>query len=256
MKIVKNNISNLGVAPCDVDNLNDLPFIPLDPLPKKNFAMMLVGAPASGKTNMLLQLLLSHPTKKKKDIPKYFYGLFDNITLISPSMATLPSVFLKKLDEDNIHMKFSDQLITDIVEDLYDGENINSLLLLDDCVRDISRSKNLSKVFLNRRHCCHNDEKKTEEKPSNASLSIMVTNQKYTLLPLEFRNALSDIIIFKCSNSMEINRIKEELMADLDKSTQEMLLDLAWKDKYSFLYVKPYMPLHDKYYIKFDKVIF
>ena len=171
-------------------------------------------------------------------------------------MATLPSIFLKKLDEDNVHMKFSDQLITDIVEDLYEGENINSLLLLDDCVRDISRSKNLSKVFLNRRHCCHNDEKKTEEKPSNASLSIMVTNQKYTLLPLEFRNALSDIIIFKCSNSMEINRIKEELMGDLDKSTQEMILDLAWKDKYSFLYVKPYMPLHDKYYIKFDKVIF
>ena len=123
MKIVKNNISNLGVAPCDVDNLNDLPFIPVDPLPKKNFAMMLVGAPASGKTNMLLQLLLSHPTKKKKDIPKYFYGLFDNITLISPSMATLPSIFLKKLDEDNIHMKFSDQLITDIVEDLFPDES-------------------------------------------------------------------------------------------------------------------------------------
>ena len=87
-------------------------------------------------------------------------------------------------------------------------------------------------------------------------LSIIVTNQKYSLLSLEFRNALSDIIIFKCSNSNEINRIKDELMADLDKNTQDMLLDLAWKNKYSFLYVKPYMPLEDKYYIMFDKVVF
>jgi GTPase SAR1 family protein len=242
MKIIKNKLSNIGRAPMDIDNLNSLPFIPEQPLPPKNFAMMLVGSPGSGKTNLMLQLLMSHPTKKNKDKPRYYYGLFDSIVLISPSMATLPSSFLKKLDDDRTHMKFSDELITDIINNMYEGANVNNLLVLDDCIRDLSRSKNLSKVFLNRRH--------------NASLSIIVTNQKYSLLPLEFRNSLSDIIIFKCSNKNEINRIKDEIMFDLDSSMQDLLLEQAWSEPYSFLYVKPNKPLQDKYYIKFDKVEF
>ena len=256
MKIIKNKLSDIGRAPMDIDNLNSLPFIPEKPLPPKNFAMMLVGSPGSGKTNLMLQLLMSHPTKKNKNKPLYYYGLYDRIELISPSMATLPSSFLKKLDDDRTHMKFSDELITDIINNMYEGPNVNNLLVLDDCIRDLSRSKNLSKVFLNRRHITHDESQKDEEHPDNASLSIIVTNQKFSLLPLEFRNSLSDIIIFKCSNKNEINRIKDEILYDLDASTQDLLLEQSWLEPYSFLYVKPNKPLQDKYYIKFDKVEF
>ena len=256
MKIIKNKLSNIGRAPMDIDNLNSLPFIPEQPLPPKNFAMMLVGSPGSGKTNLMLQLLLSHPTKKNKNKPLYYYGLYDRIELISPSMATLPSSFLKKLDDDRSHMKFSDELITDIINNMHEGPNVNNLLVLDDCIRDLSRSKNLSKVFLNRRHITHDPSQKDDDNPDNASLSIIVTSQKYSLLPLEFRNSLSDIIIFKCSNKNEINRIKDEILYDLDASTQDLLLERAWYQPYSFLYVKPNKTLQDKYYIKFDKVEF
>jgi len=256
MKIIKNPLSNVGKAPMDIDNLNSLPFIPEAPLPPKNFAMMLVGSPGSGKTNLFLQMLMSHPTKKNKDKPRYYYGLFDRIELISPSMATLPSSFLKKLDEDRMNMKFSDELITDIINSMYEAPNVNNLIVLDDCIRDLSRSKNLSKVFLNRRHITHDEEQKDEENPDNASLSIIVTNQKYSLLPLEFRNALSDIIIFKSSNRNEINRIKDEIMFDLSPELQDQLLNEAWSKPYSFLYVKPNQPLENKYFIKFDKIQF
>lgn len=256
MRIIKNNLSDVGRAPMDIDNLNSLPFIPEKPLPPKNFAMMLVGSPGSGKTNLMLQMLMSHPTKKNKNKPRYYYGLFDRIELISPSMATLSSSFLKKLDDDRTHMKFSDELITDIINSMYEGPNVNNLIVLDDCIRDLSRSKNLSKVFLNRRHITHDENQKDEDNSDNASLSIIVTNQKYSLLPLEFRNSLSDVIIFKCSNKNEINRIKDEIMFDLDSSTQDLLLEQAWSEPYSFLYVKPNKQLQDKYYIKFDKVEF
>jgi len=256
MRIIKNNLSNIGKAPCDCESNDGLPYVPKKPLPSKNFAMLISGAPASGKTNLLLQLLMSHPTKKNKEKPLYYYGLYDRIELISPSMATLPSAFLKKLPDQQKHMKFSNDLLEDIIESMYDGDNVNNLLVIDDSIRDISRSIPLSRVFLNRRHCTHNCEMVSETMPHTASLSIIVTSQKFSLLPLEFRNALSDIIVFKSSNKSEINRLKDEVMFDLSPDVQDQLLDEAWKEKYSFLYIKPNMPLNQKYYIKFDLVEF
>jgi hypothetical protein len=47
MKIIKNKISNIPKMPCEVDNLEDLPYIPTKPLPIKSFAMYVVGSPGS-----------------------------------------------------------------------------------------------------------------------------------------------------------------------------------------------------------------
>jgi len=59
MRIQKNDISKIPRMPCDIDNLEDLPFIPKNPLPIKSFAMYIVGSPGSGKTNLLIGLLTS-----------------------------------------------------------------------------------------------------------------------------------------------------------------------------------------------------
>lgn len=251
MKVIKNNLSNVPKSGISIDNLTDLPYIPKNPLPAKSFAMLLSGAPGSGKSNLMLSLLMSHPTKSKPDKPRYYFKYFDMIQLISPSKATLPKNFIEKLPEDQIHDKFSDDLIQDIIEEMYGGDNLNNLLLLDDCIRDLSRSKILSKIFLNRRHITYD-----ENKEGSAGLSIIVTSQKFSLLSLEFRNALSDIIIFRSSNKQEINRIKDEIMFDLDSETQDRLLRFCWSEPYSFLYVKVNNSLEDKYYKKFDKIVF
>ena len=251
MKVIKNKLSLVPKSGISIDDLKDLPYIPKDPLPKKSFAMMLCGSPGSGKSNLMLSLLMSHPTKSKPDKPRYYHKYFDTIHLISPSLATLPKNFVDKIPEDQISNEFSDDLIEDIVQELYDGDNLNNLVLLDDCIRDISRSKVLSKVFLNRRHCSHN-----EEKEGSSGLSIIVTSQKFSLLPLEFRNSLSDIVIFRSSNRQEISRIKDEIMFDLDSDTQDKLLKFCWNEPYSFLYVKVNEPLDNKYYKRFDKIVF
>ena len=250
MKIIENVISAIPRVPMDIDNLKDLPYIPISPLPAKSFAMLICGAPGSGKTNLLMALLTSHSTKKKFK-PTYYFKFFDKIEFISASIATLPDNFLKQLPDEQKHNKFSDDLLIDIVNQMADGENDNNLLVLDDVIRDITRSKNLSKIYLNRRHLTHN-----KEEEGHGGMSIITTSQKFSLLPLEFRNAMSDVIVFKSSNSSEINRIVDELLYDLDKDQQKELLEMAWKDPYSFLYIKVNKPLKDKYYIKFDKVNF
>jgi len=45
-------------------------------------------------------------------------------------------------------------------------------------------------------------------------------------------------------------------MADLSPEQQNELLKEAFKDKYSFLYIKGYEGTKDRYYIRFNKVVF
>jgi len=250
MKIERNKLSKIPKINQPIDSLNDLAYIPEKPLPIHG-SLYFVGSPASGKTSTMIALLTSHPTKKNKTKNLYYHKYYDNIQMISGSLSTLPKSFTNKLPENQLHNKFDDDKLVDIINELQEGDNGNNLLILDDCIRDINRSKNLSKVFLNRRHITQNGEKEGQSK-----FSIWIVSQKYSLLPMEFRNALTGVIIFRSCNSNEIKKIKEELMFDLSPDLQDEVLYQAWKNPYSFLYVIINAPTKDKYYVKFDKIIF
>ena len=237
-----NSLSKIQKATCDIDSCPDLAYKPKPPLPPKSFAMYIVGSPGSDKTNLWQSLLLS------KD-PRYYNRFFDLVHLISGSLATLPKKVTNALPDERKSNQFSDELWTEIVGTLRIGENTNNLLILDDVVKDMKRSKTLSKVFLNRGHCTHD-----EGQDKNGGLSIMVTNQKYTLLPLEQRTACSHAILFKSANRQEFDRIREDITFDLQFSQQDALLKEAWKEPYPFLFIAINAPRAQKYFIKFDRV--
>ena len=215
MKVLKNKKLNY-VPPVDmpIDSLNDLPFIPSAPLPAKSFALYIVGAPASGKTSLWNSLLLSHPTKKNKTIPRFYYRFFDHIHLISPSLNTLPLEKLK-LNEERCHMKYNDDILEDILEEEKEAENLNNVIILDDCIRDLSKSKNLCRTILNRRHQTQN-----KEQEGQAGLSILITSQKYNGLPLYLRANMSHLIVFATKNKKELDALRDEVMVDLLKKNR------------------------------------
>ena len=251
MRIIKNKISEIPAFKSKIDDLKDLPFIPEDPLPKKSFLIYSVGSPGSGKTSNIMSLLTSHPTKKNPSKPLYYFKFFDNIHLISGSLQTLPDNFTKLLPDNKKHNKYTDDLLIDIIDDLREGENENNLLIMDDIIKSLNRSKILSSVVLNRRHITHN-----EEEEGQGGLSLIIMSQKFSLLNLEYRNAVSHFILFKVSSAPELKRIREEIMYDLDDDEFNQLTKFAWKDKYSFIFVDLNKPKKDKYFVKFDKVIF
>lgn len=248
MKILKNKILNkLPLIETVIDSNKDCPFIPTEPLPKNPSQFFyFVGAPGSGKSSTMVSMLMS-----KK--PRYYRRFFDKLFLISPSHPTLPKKFINALNEERIYDKYNEDLVKDIINDLKEGENENSLLILDDSIRDINKSKSsiLNKCILNRRHCTYNPD---EEK--NASLSVWIMSQKYNLLDLSYRNNASVVFLWKTENNKEKKAIKEELMSDLDDKVAEELLRMVWKKKYNFLMIKVNEPTKDRYYINFDKVVF
>ena len=251
MKLLNNkNLSNIAITKQSIDDTSDLPYIPPSPLPAKSFAMLIVAPAGGGKTSFWTSLLLSHPTKKKKDINRAYFRFFDKIWLFSPSKDTLPLDKLK-LDESRIFLKYTDQKLLEILEEEKEGENLNNLIVLDDSIRQIKNNKEVQKLVLNRRHLTHNP-----EQDGKAGLSVLVTSQKFNGIDTYLRNNMSDIIIFKTNVSNELEAIKADMMSDLDKDIQDKLLKEAFKEKYGFLYIKNYMPTKDRYFINFKKVIF
>lgn len=251
MKIVENKIlTHIPPIKQSVDDLSDLPYIPADPLPKKSFSMYICGFSSSGKTTLWNSLLLSHPTKKKSDIPRFYYRYFDKIFLFSPSIDTLPLDKLK-LDESRCFIKYSNEDLQNIIDTEKEDINLNNLIILDDSIKQIKNNPEVHKLILNRRHLTQNPNEK-----GHAGLSVIITSQKYNACDLITRVNMSDIILFKTENQKELNCIKEELMSDLEKEEQNKVLKLAWKDKYSFLLIKNYLGTKDRYYVRFNRIVF
>jgi hypothetical protein len=82
----------------------------------------------------------------------------------------------------------------------------------------------------------------------------MITSQKYNLLPLSFRCNMSHVIVFKTTNTAELNAIKDELMADLNREEQNEMLDLAWGRPHGFLMIDVFAPRERRYHANFDLI--
>ncbi len=241
-----NPLSAVPRAPCHVDSVKDLPYIPTRPLPKKSFCMYIVGKPGSGKTNLWLSMMLS-----KK--PRYYRKFFDRTMLVSGSMDTLPKAAVKgkfAVPPSQQYREINDETVDVILNELRSGDkNTNNLLILDDVIKDITQSRRLSHVFLNRRHITHD-----AEKEGCGGLSVMIISQVYNLLPLQFRKACDTVVLFKTENRSELRFIMDELMFDLDQDQARRILDRAWRNKYGFLMIKAGQPPDSKYYDKFDLI--
>ncbi|MBL4862971.1 MAG: hypothetical protein JKY09_08155 [Crocinitomicaceae bacterium] len=248
LKKSKKSLSQVPVIPCPVDSLADLAFIPEKPLPAKNFAMYVVGAPGSGKTNLWVAMLTSQN-------PLYYRGLFNMIALVSASKDTLPKKVTtgkQGLPPEQQYMWLDDKVLIDIIVRFRKPKkNGNNLLILDDVIKDITRTRSLSKIFLNRRHATYDS---TKER--SGGLSIMTMSQKYNLLPLEFRVVMSHVVLFKTENASELKAIKNELMSELNPEEQDKLLKKAWGEKYSFLLVDTQQCSGQRYFIKFEPYVF
>lgn len=146
--------------------------------------------------------------------------------------------------------EINDEIVDAILTDLRSSDkNMNNLLILDDVIKDITQSRRLSHVFLNRRHITHD-----AEKEGCGGLSVMIISQVYNLLPLQFRKACDNVVLFKTENKSELRFIMDELMYDLDQDQAKQILDRAWRNKYGFLLIKTGQPPDKKYYDKFDLI--
>jgi len=150
--------------------------------------MAIVGKPGSGKTTVIQKLLETDLASK-----------FNYIMVISPSCVE----YKDYVYEDQCFPDFTQQNIVRIINFLNCVQRsckkpLKILLILDDVIADIKALEKNSTVvglFFNRRHLVE-----------NSCISIMLTTQKYTMIPARFRSCMTDIRFFTLSQ-MDIEKI-------------------------------------------------
>ena len=212
------------------------------PLPQQGgFAMLIVGKPRSGKTNLLLNLT----TKSHKN----FNRKFDRVFLFSPSLNTMENDPFELLPDDQKYEVATEENIQNVLEIIKNsGEKV--LLILDDCISDIrGKGKSeietlLHRIFFNRRHLAG----------KGGNLSIIATSQTYNKIDLKLRKTCSHLIIFENKNKKELDSIFEEAIL-IPKKEFFDVLRYIYDRKYRFMYIDTTLPDYKSIHKDFNQLI-
>lgn len=178
------------------------------------FILGVVGKPGSGKTTAIRKLL----TGELKD--KFSY-----ILICSPSSKEYEDL----IPADQMTSIFSMQWICKLINLIniaMGTKDSRVLIVLDDCIADIKendKDPKLVGLFFNRRHLLW-----------NGIISLIITTQKYTMVPAKFRSCFTNLIFFNLS-PFDLEKIFDE---NIIKYTKK-----EWKDFVSKLYEKSFNSL-------------
>ena len=223
---------------CDGDLTTDLNPV----LVNKNHIALFCGKSKSGKTNLAINLLTRNKTK---GIRNSYKKVFDDILVVSPSMASAKdNVFAdlaeeKKMDTlDNDSMDFIEAFTQANAE-----EGRNTLVFLDD-VGSALKTHNQHLSLLTQKH-------------RHLRTTWWVVAQKFNNIPTSLRANASVMYLFRPISLKELDTIQEELLPMKKKDTQEFI-DYVFDKKFNFLYIdlsleKSAAPI---YYKGFDKITF
>jgi len=188
--------------------------------PNIPFAMYILGIVKAGKSTLLASIL-----------PLY-YDAFDKVVLISPTHNLCPEQIQLKDTYPDIHA-FNDlgaldsiiKKLTKVNKGKDPKEKVKTLVILDDCVNQISKfcrkdNNFLNRMALNRRHI---------------GISYIMLSQHFRRCPVMLRSNFSSFALFRLENQMEKKKVIEELSGRLSKPVFEDLYDSAVSEPYGFL---------------------
>ena len=187
------------------------------PLPQTAHAMLIVGAPGSGKTSMMVSLLQEKQAYRKA---------FDQVFVVMPPSSARS--LKKNIFED--HDKMFDDLTYETLESILDQtrestkDKLNSLVIIDDfgaALKDNEIQRQLKELIWNRRYL---------------RTSIWILVQSYVSVPLQIRKAVSHLMAYKPRNKIEFHKIFDELV-QLPRETANDLNRFIFDIKYNFMFL-------------------
>lgn len=192
-------------------------------LPGNNIIYSIVGKKGTGKSTLLLSLLNSKLAFKQR---------FNCIWMVSPT-ARSERKFEKLVEELDEHGRFHDMLDEGVMNKILSEvavknerwtkkKEIRHLIILDDCMADLPRSKQstLSRIIVTSRHL---------------HCSVIITSQKYNAIPTVIRAQNDLLSIFKTYNTREITTIQEDMSIDRDIFSE--IYDFCTDEPHSFMHV-------------------
>lgn len=199
-----------------------------------SFVSYIIGKRNSGKSYLLIQMLLS------KDC---FKGKFDEVIIINPTIDYDEKYKVVKFSR--VYREFStellDSLITEFEERKKENSKYNVLLILDDCISQTDFKNNmanhpLNTMAVNGRHI---------------GLSLVILSQKWSAISSYIRVQLDYIILFEFKNQYEIDALYKEYGEGCKEEFKKLLADVYTKRHDTLLIDN----IENKYYKNFNEEI-
>lgn len=158
-----------------------------------SFCAYIVGKRNSGKSHLLIQMLLSK---------KLLKGKFDDVIIINPTKKFDHKYNVVKFTEE--YSEFSIELLEELLKKFEDNKrkdpDYKVLLILDDCISQDNFKNNqannpLNTMAVNGRHL---------------GISLMILSQKWNAISTYIRAQLDYIIFFEIRNHQELDTIYKE----------------------------------------------
>jgi hypothetical protein len=207
-----NKLEILPVKSMENRSIKSIP----SPLLQPPFLWIIVGSVRSGKSVMLMNLLMN------KNFGYNAY--FDNIIFISPTLPSDKTGQILYKDEEIVKitdgLENLNEILQVIVEEQRDSDE-TLLVVLDDVLGLLGSNQSFFSSLCSRyRHY---------------NMSIVITTQDFKRIPQTARYNCSTYCLFKSHNQKEIEKLDDELGGMFPK-----FLDLykeATSEKFSFLYL-------------------
>lgn len=207
--------------PVAVDTMD--PSIP-DPLPKsRSFTMLINGPPGCGKTDLLLNLVVS---QRKK----LYNQKFDAVFVISPSQWSTRKDWFGRLPNDQRFAELSAETLQAIRQKIY-GKGLNVLIIMDDVAGDMETCvDDLWRFISNRRHISNGD-----EQGKGGSVSLIMLTQVYNRIPLRLRKLMEYVVMFKPTSMAEWDSLYDGVGRLFTRDAWRQLYSVAYQQKYNHL---------------------
>ena len=182
------------------------------------FTLLIVAPRKSGKTvllsNLVSRLLLDYNDKGEG------FGYFRYKVLVSPTALLDRSASDLRREMDEIHTKYSDEIVDSLVLKSREfGYSVPMLLVLDDILGTLPRNSDLATFITKNRHY---------------NISVAITTQHFKGVSNLIRENACGIAIFKISNDGEFKALESE-MTRFDEAYH---MAVVQGPPYSFLYIK------------------
>jgi len=217
---------------CDDELDKKLNKYELTKLLNEHSTISFIGAPKSGKTNLLYSFF------KSKEI---FFNVFENIFLFQPESSNnsmSDNIFNEIPDEQ----KFEELNITNlnhILEYIKEEDyKYNTCIIFDDVgsqLKNADIEKTLKKIQQNRRHL---------------HITSIFLQQTYYSMPKDIRKLYSKMFIFKVSR-MEMETIFKELVETKKKYIDD-ILEIVYDKPYEYLFLDV---VSQRTFKKFNEII-
>ena len=181
---------------------------------KLPFVKYISGARGSGKTNLLINLLVN------KDL---YLKHFDKIIFVCPSFYLDEKYSILDLPKEQIFITYEEETISNLIDDKPEDEQW--LLILDDCLifnnfKSTDATSLQNKIAVNGRHL---------------KVSMIITSQKTTGGSTTVRSQADSVIIFKPRSHNEIDSLyNDNCINGYNRKDFGNLILQSTKEQYSF----------------------